>query len=72
MYLTDHKDEYLVKNRIGDVRCGKNVYILTNTHWLLCTDRVIQKEKCNSAKNETKEMKKFKLYVNYDEIMEIV
>ena len=72
MYLTDHKDEYLVKNRIGDVCCGKNVYILTNTHWLLCTDRVIQKEKCNSAKNETKEMEKFKLYVNYAKIVEIV
>ena len=41
MYLADYKDEYLLKNRIGDVCCGKNVYILTNTHWLLCTDRVI-------------------------------
>lgn len=72
MYLTDHKDEYLVKNRIGDVRCGKNVYILTNTQSISHADRVIQKEKCNSAKNETKEMKKLKLYVNYDEIVEIV
>ena len=32
MYLADYKDEYLLKNRIGDVCCGKNVYILTNTH----------------------------------------
>ena len=56
MYLTDHKDEYLVKNRIGDVRCGKNVYILTNTQSISHADGVIQKENCNYAKNETTEM----------------
>ena len=43
MYLADHKDVYLVKNRIGDMRCGKNVYILTNTQCTSYIDEVIQK-----------------------------
>ena len=53
MYLADHKDVYLVKNRIGDMRCVKNVYILTNTQCTSYIDEVIQKENCNYAKNET-------------------
>jgi len=64
MYSPDHKDEYLIKNRIGDMRCGKNVYILTNTLRISHVDGVIQKENCNYAKNETTEMQRFKLYVN--------
>ena len=55
MYLADHKDVYLLKNRIGDMRCGKNVYILTNTQCTSYIDEVIQKENCNYAKNETTE-----------------
>lgn len=55
MYLADHKDVCLVKNRIGDMRCGKNIYILTNTQSISHTDEVIQKENCNYAKNETTE-----------------
>ena len=64
MYLADHKDVYLVKNRIGDMRCGKNVYILTNTQCISHIDGVIQKENCNYAKNETTERQRFKLYFN--------
>ena len=55
MYLAGHKDVYLEKNRISDMRCGKNVYILTNPQCTLYIDGVIQKENCNYAKNETTE-----------------
>ena len=64
MYLAGHKDVYLEKNRISDMRCGKNVYILTNPQCTLYIDGVIQKENCNYAKNETTERQRFKLYVN--------